>query len=172
MAEQSSTDSNGLYGRVRSASISVMNANPQLGMWQASGLALARAPTVSELRDAESGGDNIEFNAQGHSIRKAVQEQDGELSLVKSITRATGKPMVTIQESTGSGPEVHHHRSLHERAHEMMEKRRALKERHKNDLKEKWGPTIMNGLKVGWRFFKTPSGFLITIYALNIVVSV
>jgi hypothetical protein len=170
MAEEPTTNNTGLYSRVRGASISVMNANPQLGMWQASGLALARAPTFSELRDREAGGDNIEFNAQGHSIRKAFQEDDGELSLVKSTTRVMEKPMVTIHESTGSA--VHHHRSLHDRAHDLMEKKRALKDKHKSDLKEKWWPTMLNGLKAFWRFFRTPSGFLITIYALNIVVSV
>jgi len=47
----------------------------------------------------------------------------------------------------------------------------SLHEKHKSDVKEKWGPTIKNGLTAFWKSFKTPSGFLITIYFLNIVVS-
>lgn len=83
----SSASNNGFVGRVRGASISLINANPQLGMWQAAGTAIAQAPNLTELRDAESGGDNIAFNAQGHSARFAVHDPDGELTLVRSNTR-------------------------------------------------------------------------------------
>jgi hypothetical protein len=160
------TENRGVGGRVRRASVSLMNANPQLGMWQASGLVLARAPTISELRDSESGGDNIMFDAQGHSIRTAVQEDDGELTLARTNTTMLKKSPTVIETKSD-----HHHRSLHQLSHDMMEKRRALKEKHKQQMKEKWGPTIMHGLKAFWRFFLTPSGFLITIYAVNVVVS-
>ncbi|KAK7430748.1 hypothetical protein QQZ08_002792 [Neonectria magnoliae] len=180
----SSAANNGIVGRVRGASVSIINANPQLGMWQAAGTAIAQAPNLTELRDAASGGDNIAFTAQGHSARIAVHDEAGELTLVRSNTR---KPTFTtpnfgkepaeeavvvrkvddaaqdneIASSTESQHQHHRHR-LHQRRHSLHEK-------HKGHVKEKWGPTILNGLKAFWKFFKTLSGFLITIYFLNIV---
>ena len=154
--------------------MSLMNANPQLGMWQASGLAIAQAPNLSELRNPN---DEIEFNSQGHSMRTAIEESDGELALVKSITR---RPTIVKMPSVLEDSEIkespdqihhHHHRSMHERAHDFKARRRALRDKHKAQCKEKWGPTMLKLLKALWLFVKTPSGFLITIYFLNIVVS-
>lgn len=178
----------GIVGRVRGASISLINANPQLGMWQATGTAIAQAPNLTELRDAGSGGDNITFDAQGHSTRTAAPDEDGELTLVKTNTRrptfttpnfdrdATQEPIV-IQEVDESAPEIattsenqdHVPWNLREKHQRMRQRRHSLYEHHKGDVKEKWGPTILNGLKAFWKFFTTPSGFLITIYGLNIV---
>ncbi|KAJ4169599.1 hypothetical protein NW754_005752 [Fusarium falciforme] len=79
MAGQPKSSNNGLAGRLRGVSISVIKANPQLGVWQAAGTAIAQAPNLRELRDPESGGANIAFNVQGHSARFAVQEPDGEI---------------------------------------------------------------------------------------------
>jgi hypothetical protein len=192
-SSEAAGENRGFVGRVRGASVSLMNANPQLGMWQASGLAIAQAPNLSELRDPESGGSKIEFNAQGHSMRTAMEESDGELTLVKSMTRVqtAALPAVTeedhmdVTKDDGTihkelGLHHHHspfhrdpnyqHRTMHERAHDFRVKRRALREKHKTDCKERWGPTVMHALAAFWKFFKTPSGFLITIYFLNIVV--
>lgn len=193
MAEASSpppsSSGPGIVGRVRGASISLINANPQLGMWQATGTAIAQAPNLTELRDAGSGGDNITFDAQGHSTRTAAPDEDGELTLVKTNTRrptfttpnfdkdATQEPIV-IQEVDESAPEIattsdnqdHVPWNLREKHQRLRQRRHSLYEHHKGDAKEKWGPTILNGLKAFWKFFTTPSGFLITIYGLNIVV--
>ncbi|KAF4963351.1 hypothetical protein FSARC_8638 [Fusarium sarcochroum] len=187
------TPSNGFVNRVRGASISLINANPQLGMWQATGTAIAQAPNLTELRDAESGGDKIEFNAQGHSARYAVPDPDGELTLVKtstltrrpSIRLATPKfkkdpfreePAVIAEEAqvdqapTTTEPGITEAPTeQHDRHHFHLRRRQSLYEKHKADDKEKWGPTIVNGLKAFRKFFLTPSGFLITLYGLNIV---
>lgn len=178
----------GIVGRIRGASVPLMNANPQLGMRQASGLAIAQAPNLSELRDPEAGGDRIEFNSQGHSMRTAMEESDGELTLVKSMMRTTTIELPVVVEEkeisqAGDQPghlqhhhspfhhdPNHHHRTMHEREHDFKVKRRALRDKHRTECKEKWGPTMMNLLKAFWKFFKTPSGFPITIYFLNIVV--
>ena len=148
------SESGGILGRARSASLSLMNANPQLGMWQATGLAIAQAPNLTELRDPEAGGANIEFNAQGHSIRTAIEEPDGELALVKSMTRRptiVELPSVTeeegIKQSADQPAHVHHHRTMREVGHDMRVRRRALKDKHKAQCKERWGPTMFNGLK-------------------------
>lgn len=186
----SSASNNGFVGRVRGASISLINANPQLGIWQAAGTAIAQAPNLTELRDAESGGDNIAFNAQGHSARFAVHDPDGELTLVRSNTRrptfttpnfdnTPGEESVIIADVDESIREVaassseHHpqaHWNLREKHRHLRQRRRSLYEKHKGDIKEKWGPTIANGLMAFWKFFKTPAGFFITLYCLNIVV--
>ncbi|KAL6402663.1 hypothetical protein AUP68_14117 [Ilyonectria robusta] len=196
MTEQSpssptSPNNNGFVGRVRGASISLINANPQLGVWQAAGTAIAQAPNLTELRDAESGGDNIEFDARGHSARFAVHDSDGELTLIRSNTRRptfttpnfdqapAEEPVIVAdvedaaQEVTASSSEHRDHQpplNLREKHRHLRERRRSLYEKHKGDVKEKWGPTILNGLKAFWKFFKTPSGFFITIYCLNVVV--
>lgn len=185
------TPSSGFVGRVRGASISLINANPQLGAWQAAGTAIARAPNLTELRDAESGGANIEFNAQGHSTRYAVHDAEGELTLVRTNTRKptfttpnfdkapAEEPVVVadvedasqdVTASSSDQPHPHHHLNLREKHRHLRERRHSLYEKHKGDVKEKWGPTILHGLRAFWKFFITPSGFLITLYCLNIVV--
>ncbi|KAH7117192.1 hypothetical protein B0J13DRAFT_514120 [Dactylonectria estremocensis] len=185
----SSGPNNGFAGRVRGASISLINANPQLGMWQAAGTAIAQAPNLTELRDAESGGDNITFNAQGHSARFAVHDPDGELTLLRSNTRrptfttpnfvnTPAEELVIIADvdeptrevaASSSEHHPHAHCNLREKHRHLRQRRRSLYEEHKGDVKEKWGPTILNGLKAFWKFFKTPAGFVITLYCLNIV---
>lgn len=187
MASSNEEPSSGIIGRARRASLSIANANPQLGMWQATGTAIAQAPNLTELRDIDTGADNIAFNSQGHSVRLAAVEEDtGRLALTKTNTtyrsprpaaassRKASEPKIT---STTPDPNVpdssesawnqekdgrrHHHHHLHpfHRHHDEPRK------------KANWGPTILHGLNAFWRFFITPSGFLITIYGLNIVVS-
>ncbi|KAK5998062.1 hypothetical protein PT974_00433 [Cladobotryum mycophilum] len=181
------TTTDGIIGRARRASLSVINVNPQLGMWQAAGTAIAQAPNLTELRDVELGGENITFNAQGHSARlAAVHEDTGQLSLVKSNTNRTNpfegsqpagdrKRSAIIDEVPAeSAPpsadqqqhdddEKHPHRHHHHHHHGLFHRR------HKEHKKADWGPTIKHGLQAFWKFFLTPSGFLITIYFLNIV---
>lgn len=179
------SEGQGVLARARGVSVSLMNANPQLGMWQASGLAIAQAPNLRELRDPEAGGDKIEFNAQGHSMRTAVEDADGELTLVKSqsIAQTLQQPTTTAKrrEETGESEILHeseiteegHHHHQHDHHLHFREKRRqrrALRDKHKSDTKEDWKSTINNGFKALWKFVKTPSGFVITIYFLNIVV--
>ena len=153
----------GFIGRARAASASLANASPQLGMWQATGTAIAQAPNLTELREPESGGSNITFDAHGHSTRVAKPDEGGELVLLRSQTRILDDNDATNRQELV--PPKHPHRDRH------VAHIRSLRERHRSDVKEKWGPTIMNGLKAFWKFFLTPSGFLITIYFLNIVAS-
>lgn len=175
----------GIVGRARRASLSVLNANPQLGMWQATGTAIAQAPNLTELRDLDMGADNITFNAQGHSARlAAVYEDTGHLALVRSNTRAVEKTApgagdgkadpVRVDETPADG--AAQTRDEHDHA-DGKEHRRHHKHHlwhhshgHSHGKKAPIGPTIKHGLQAFWRFFITPSGFLITIYGLNIVV--
>ncbi|KAF9694361.1 hypothetical protein EKO04_007313 [Ascochyta lentis] len=155
----------GIIGRARGVSISLLNATPQLGMWQATGTAIAQAPNLTELREPESGGANITFNAHGHSNRIAKPDDDGGLTLLKSQTKTLSSPIeeVVVSEETDPEPGRHSHK------HHGLHRRQTLQEKHASSRKESWGPTVKNGLKAFWVFFLTPSGFLITIYGLNIV---
>ncbi|KAG7135614.1 hypothetical protein HYQ45_006609 [Verticillium longisporum] len=142
-----STSNRSLVGRVRGASISLINANPQLGMWQATGTAIAQAPNLTELRDPELGGDHITFNAQGHSTRVAREEPDGELALVSS--------WVTRRQS-GFGP------GQQETSPEPIPEVDPMDTRY-NDV------TAAHGVLDAPEEITNTQGFLITIYGLNIV---
>lgn len=155
----------GFVGRARTMSVSIMNSSPQLGMWQATGTAIAQAPNLVELREPESGGPNIKFDAHGHSTRIAKLDEHGGHILVKSRTGKIDIEEVIVQGELAIAPQKHAKEKHHGVSH-----LRSLHEKHKSDVKEKWGPTIVHGLKAFWVFFLTPSGFLITIYGLNIVV--
>ncbi|CAG5186766.1 uncharacterized protein ALTATR162_LOCUS11698, partial [Alternaria atra] len=115
----------------------------------------------------ESGGANIKFDAHGHATRVAIPDEDGELTLVKSQTRILDRPATDavlpaeVDDKAGKQSRRHHGHGIH--------RRQTLKEKHASAHKEPWGPTIKNGLKAFWVFFLTPSGFLITIYGLNVV---
>ena len=159
----------GIVGRARGMSLSLLNATPQLGMWQATATAIAQAPNLTELREPESGGSNIEFNAHGHAIRTAKTDGDGELTLLTTRTKTLGSPVeetltpdADADVEDGQKKHKHHHHGIH--------RRQTLQEKHASPQKESWGPTIKHGLKAFWVFFLTPSGFLITIYGLNVVV--
>ncbi|KAH6677836.1 hypothetical protein F5X68DRAFT_213304 [Plectosphaerella plurivora] len=177
--------SDSIAGRIRGVSVSIMQANPQLGAWQAAGTAIAQAPNLQELRDPESGGDNITFNAQGHSARIAVQEADGELALTRTMSNFAGQPS-PIQERpvfTGvfadgaqnpreDGPASGPYGEKTDDALDApppLHRRQSLAVKYQSQEKASWGVTINNGLKAFWKFFITPSGFIITIYCLNIV---
>ncbi|WQF76654.1 hypothetical protein CDEST_01668 [Colletotrichum destructivum] len=193
MAESPSADNGSIVSRVRSASISVINANPQLGMWQAAGTAIAQAPNLTELRDPDSGGDNIAFTAQGHSARYAVQEPQGDLALVRP---AVGRRASTLSNNaqpgfrnvfsdksenireaeelsapadTSDDARPGTHESLLPSDGQQLRRRQSLHQKHMANEKAPWKTTINNGLKAFWKFFLTPSGFIITIYCLNIV---
>jgi hypothetical protein len=158
----------GIVGRARGVSISLLNATPQLGMWQATGTAIGQAPDLKELREPESGGSNITFDAHGHSTRIAKLDAYGELTLVKTQTKNLDLAVIQPVVSEEASPEpLGHHGEHHGHG---FHRRRTLQEKHKSDQKEKWIPTMKHGLKAFWIFFLTPSGFLITIYGLNVVV--
>ncbi|KAF4952757.1 hypothetical protein FGADI_6510 [Fusarium gaditjirri] len=167
----------GPVGRARTLSVSIMNANPQLGAWQAAGTAIAQAPNLEEIRSVELGGTNISFNTQGHSARFAVQNHDGEWALATSTTNRPvfTNPVFTKASFTENATpeEVISPRrdpTTLEESHRLSRQRRqSLYERHKGGKKENWGRTIIHGFKAFWKFFKTPSGFLLTIYFLNII---
>jgi hypothetical protein len=158
----------GIIGRARGMSLTLLHTTPQLGMWQATATAMAHAPNLTELREPQSGGPNITFDAHGHATRIAVPDDDGGLTLVKSQTRVLERAAPDLVLPGEVDEDVRKHsRKHHVRGHHL---RQSLQEKHAAAHREPWGRTIKHGLKAFWVFFLTPSGFFITIYALNIVV--
>ncbi|CAN9251696.1 unnamed protein product [Alternaria alternata] len=159
----------GIAGRARGMSLSsLLHTTPQLGMWQATATAMAQAPNLTELREPEVGGANITFDAHGHATLIAKPDEDGELTLVKSQTRVLDRPATDEPVLPGETDEKAHKHLRRHHGHGIR-RRQTLKEKHASEHKESWGSTIKNGLKAFWVFFLTPSGFLITIYGLNVV---
>ncbi|ETS73835.1 hypothetical protein PFICI_14781 [Pestalotiopsis fici W106-1] len=159
MEEQpSSSIGSGPLGPLRRASTTLINANPQLGMWQATGTALAHVPDITELRGAETGG-NILFNSQGRSARTAVRRSDGELVPLGSVSKPRSETFPRDANAGAGGDEPAF----------TLPRRQTLLEMQSSEPKAGWGVTIRNGLKAYWSFLKTPIGVMITIYFLNIV---
>ncbi|KAI0133777.1 hypothetical protein BJ170DRAFT_678707 [Xylariales sp. AK1849] len=155
-------DNGGVTSRLRRASVSVMQMNPQLGMWQATGTAIAQAPNLTELREPESGGSKIDFDVHGHSARTAVEGQNGGLSLIKSKSKIPTEPVIDTFNRLESPKSA-------DAFSPRLPQRQSLAAQHSSEAKEGWNATIQNGLKAFWKFFLTPTGFCIIIYFLNIV---
>jgi hypothetical protein len=119
-------------------------------MWAATGTAIAHAPNLTELREPVTGGENIEFDDHGHSVRTVIIDEAGTPVL----------PTVLQQTTSAKSPEPRPG---------VISRRPTLLEQAATSEKHGWGKAILNGLKAFWKFFITPTGFLMTIYGLNIV---
>ena len=167
MAEDGAPQPISVGGRLRKASISigdsVLNFNPQLGMWAATGTAIAYAPTLTELRAPVAGGDNIAFDGHGHSARTVTTDENGDAVLSIAMTR-TKTPTGIIEDQVipdnfegkeGNAP--------------PLERRQTLAQQAESEGKHGFSQTLKHGFNAFYKFAKTPTGFLMTIYGLNIV---
>ncbi|KAL1629207.1 hypothetical protein SLS56_005542 [Neofusicoccum ribis] len=120
--------SDNVIGRLRSGSVSVarelLQYNPQLGMWAATGTAVAHAPNLTDLRQ-----DDVGFDAHGHSAREADT----------ATLYAVQTPIEAAAEEPVAEPKV------------------------------PWTTVVRRGFIAAGKFVITPTGFLITIYGLNVV---
>jgi hypothetical protein len=153
-----------VVGRIRASSTSlantVMNFNPQPGMWAATGTAIAYAPTLTELREPIAGGANIEFNAHGHSARTAVVDEDGIPVINIEMQRTRTNILANVNTAAGD-------KEGEERP--GIVRQQTLAEMAATEEKHTWQETTRNGFKAAWKFVSSPTGFLMTIYGLNIV---
>lgn len=161
----------GIVGRVRAVSVNaatkIFEYDPQPGMWAATGTAIAHAPNLTDLRSKATGGENITFDANGLSARDAEPEVLKSQFLMRSQNRRSSLARL---EAVGE----------HEAAKEQGDKpspsggtaetsihdEELLQELH---AKEPWSVTIKHGLTAFGKFFITPTGFLVTLYGLNVV---
>jgi len=152
-------------------------------MWAATGTAIAYAPTLSELREPYAGGSNIEFTDHGHSARTVIVSggDENELRLgTRRVSNATILGQYRFPGGDGDGGggggagEVKKEDTIKEENRGGVireEEKPSLAELTKASEEEKhgWGMAVMHGLQAFWKFFKTPTGFLMTLYGLNIV---
>jgi hypothetical protein len=156
-------------GRLRKASVSladtVMNFNPQPGMWAATGTAIAYAPSIAELRAPVAGGENIKFNEHGQSARTVTTDEKGELFLSTVLSRTKTLPQ-TIPENlvTNAEPGTS---TVEEKVQPM--RRKSLAQQAVSEEKHSWAITLKHGFTAFWKFVSTPTGFIMTLYGLNIV---
>ncbi|KAI4743268.1 hypothetical protein E4T50_06320 [Aureobasidium sp. EXF-12298] len=141
-------------GRLRSASVSaatrVINLNPQLGMWKATGTAIAHAPNLTDLRKPATGGDNIIFDENGHSARAANATELEKQYVVR--TQQEQVDTVSLEQSTDS-----------------KEPRQQTLPHVDPEAKVPWTTAIKHGLQAAGKFILTPTGFFIAVYGLNVV---
>jgi hypothetical protein len=94
-------------------------------------------------------------------------DNDGQFTLVKSGTKIFDSP---VQEAI-LPEETDVNVGMQSRKHGYGSRRRqSLKEKHASAQKEPWGSATRHGFNAFWAFCLTSSGFLITVYGLNIVV--
>lgn len=103
------------------------------------------------------------FDAQGHSARTVTTDENGNavLSTVLSRTKtATGiikEPVISDESQDKSGPRP------------ALQRRQTLAQQAESGKKNGWGETLKHGFSAFYKFASTPTGFLMTIYGLNIV---
>jgi hypothetical protein len=139
-------------GRIRAASVSTTNKilsyDPQPGMWAATGTAIAHAPNLTDLRTS-----NIDFDTDGHLATKLVSPRHGHVKRAATLPNNSPTPSPVFPDKKSLEP-------LIESSTDPTTDPEILKT---------WKQTIIIGLAAFWRFFKTPTGFLITLYGLNVV---
>jgi len=170
--------------RLRSSSINavtrVISFDPQPGVWTGVGATLAQAPALVELRVPESAARQIAFDANGYNVRKLT---DAEVKAKRQgLQRQATIP--DIPEHVASNPG--------ERSAETgsaMEKVRSHTSSTPIDLPPPsaasgsttapiyrplpppipWSTALKHGLRAFTSFILTPTGFLLTLYSLNVV---
>jgi hypothetical protein len=138
---------------VRRASVSVaqkvLEYHPQPSMWVASGVAIAHAPDIEELRDSLTGGANIQFDAHGHSSRHEYPERMRRHFW--ELRRSAVGPIEDLQVRESKAIPLVEQESLEQVP------------------KDTWTVTARHGVTAFWKFFITPTGLLITLYGLNVI---
>ena len=165
-----STSQNITAGRLRATSASaatrlLVDANPSRGMWVATAQAIAHAPNIGDLRSPALGGENITFDAHGHSAREkdASLLEDEYFGRLLKGKAGSGSSDATLDKNATKQPAESELPAV-----TIAPTHDELKARIKEE-KTPWTAAVKHGLSAFWKFFTTPTGFLITIYGLNVV---
>ncbi|KAI4725466.1 hypothetical protein E4T49_06805 [Aureobasidium sp. EXF-10728] len=141
--------------RIRAASVSTTNKilsyDPQPGMWAATGTAIARAPNLTDLRK-----NNIDFDVDGHLATRLAASNPGDYKRAATLPNVSPVPSAT---TPGNADNKSLDPLIQSFSHSTTEP----------EAPKTWQQTVVTGLVAFWRFFKTPTGFLITLYGLNVV---
>lgn len=120
-------------------------------MWSATGTAIAHAPNLTDLRK-----NNIDFDVDGHLATNLKSSESVNKERVTKLPNISPVPST----NTSSGVDKKPSNTLVQTLSHSTTNLKPPKT---------WKQTIITGLVAFWRFFKTPTGFLITLYGLNVV---
>ncbi|KAH0607882.1 uncharacterized protein H6S33_001934 [Morchella sextelata] len=144
--------------RARTASFqSLIDANPHYGFCAATGDALASAPSLKDLRRNSAGSRTTMGGRRGSSV--------SAMSPGVGLPRNESFPIHEHEEEDLRRGRVAADTADGEIAPlQPQEKGEAEKEHNPG-----WWAVTVQGLLSFWKFFKTPLGFCITIYMLNVI---
>ena len=150
--------------RLRAASLTIghriLEKNPQRGMWQATGTAIAHAPNLTDLR---SRGD-VEFDAHGHSNVR-VHEAD-----VRANNRRNTARTNTFMAQEDKAWDKHGNEAISTiPLTESPTQDEGESEDGTADAKVPWSTAFKKAGVAFGKFILTPGGLFITIYGLNVV---
>ncbi len=194
-----SRSSTNASSRLRRASLRVFEANPPSGMWHAAGHVASKIPTVNDIRhgsfshkgwsaEGQRSRSRSQSNDGGLSkVPSGAKTHKGSVDVPKKIPETTAEHG-HHHHSSSHPPEHHHHPGKtvdtekviadtigHETVTEKVHEAEKTHQPHvypngyTPPPKHTWGQATHIALKGFWRFVITPSGFLITIYGLNVV---
>ncbi|OQD82258.1 hypothetical protein PENANT_c022G07220 [Penicillium antarcticum] len=144
---------------IRSASVStatrLLGYNPANGMWQATGIAIAHAPNIIDLRSPGA----VQFDVYGRTIRRVstqiasdVRESQSAIAPASEAHSSEDKEKAGRSDDLPSGVQYYHAGS----SKEICEKRSQRK-------------AFKKGFIAIWRFIRTPTGLFITLYGCNVI---
>ncbi|KAI9885041.1 MAG: hypothetical protein M1823_003175 [Watsoniomyces obsoletus] len=182
--------------RLRRASTRVLEANPPSGMWHAAGHVASKIPTVNDIRHGSFSHKG--WSAEGQRSRSRSKSLTKSNGSKKTTTTHQGSVDVPKKTTAEHGHHHHHpektvdtekviaetigHETVSAEVHEAEKGGGGHHHHHHQPSpphvypngytpppKHTWGQATHIALKGFWRFVITPSGFLITIYCLNVV---
>lgn len=158
---------------VSQAAKDAINAELPPGAWAAAAGASSKAPTLGEIRKgsfAESGWQNgvglLARRASGPELSAIKDAEDGASTSAHCAGRSDKLQQAKNCSVASEAIAVHGKRTG------MSNTTQASLEAAADDAQQPkvpWTRSMVIGLKAFWRWFLTPFGFLVTIYALNVV---
>jgi hypothetical protein len=174
----------GVVGRARAASVKAVNKafvefDPQPGVWAGVGTSIAHAPNLSELRSPGNDGERIEFDVNGVNVRKSNAPEIRKQREAKhnhGLRHNQYHQHADIPEdessanTTGNGPTD----DTSSQAEIVKPKKGKFADRPYNQdpwkaPQQPWSTTLKHGSRAFLKFVLTPTGFLLTLYSLNVV---
>ncbi|RMZ80221.1 hypothetical protein DV736_g6668, partial [Chaetothyriales sp. CBS 134916] len=153
--------------RTRGASIkqAILNSNPPLGMWQATGEVGSKIPTLPEIRNgafSDAGWSHEgQMEHRGSSPREIHRRR-----LARTSTSSTPVHADVAATWTATKPDASGHASG---TVSGPDDTGTYPNGYRFPKKHTWTQSTVIGLKAFWKFFITPFGFLVTVYGLNVV---
>ncbi|EDU46404.1 conserved hypothetical protein [Pyrenophora tritici-repentis Pt-1C-BFP] len=196
---RTSTGASSISSKIRTATGKLIEANPPPGMWAATGTTAARAPSISDIRRGSFGStgwcEETQRRRAGSRTSQGEDSTNVELAERSSAQRRTssgnvldGEPFPALAEedtreaagydgqkdSLTSGMRSNHSsETVGEHLDNAQQPKRTASGHYANGYipppKLPWKQSFAIGFQGFFKWFLTPSGFLITLYGLNVV---